>query len=190
MGLLYPFPATPEETDFIELRAQDITLRSYGLPYLFWGYAAASLAVVFFLWLAVSDSLTKLYSMGDDVDQILVRSLQIFLVLLPTSILAFFFYEKRLRRQGPRLLIQQRLFWIPLSSRTVELRPHDPFEIRHFMDAPNVARINAGPDAAGFQNKGYFTLWAHARNGKEVLLDRHSRKSDLTGVVALLQLGQ
>jgi len=189
MGLLYPFPATPEETDFISLDLKKgITLRTYGLPYLFWGYAAASLAVIFFLWLAVDDSMTKLYQMGDSVDQTLVRALQSFLILLPLTTLAFFFYEKRLHRSGPTLTVEHRLFWIPYFKRVYQLRAADPFEIRHFMDAPNVARMKAGPEAVGFQNKGYFTLVAVLESGKEIMLDRHSRKADLQGVMGLLNL--
>lgn len=188
MGLLYPFPATAEETDFVDLAPGRIQLRTYGLPYLFWGYAVAALAVVFFLWLAVQDSLTKLHAMGDPIDQLLVRSLQTFLVLLPLTTLAFFFYEKRIERSGGQLKIQHRLFWLPLLTSTYELSAGDSLNVRHFMDAPNVARMKAGPEAVGFQNKGYFTLWATLANGTEVLLDRHSRKADLEGLKALLSL--
>ena len=194
MGLLYPFPASAEETDFISIEtaqsgAKKIGLRTYGLPYIFWGYAAASLSIVFFLWLAVQDSLTKLYSMGDPVDQMLVRSLQAFLILLPICSLAFFFYEKKLSRCGDQLKIVQKLFWIPYSVRTYSLRKVEPFEVMHYIDAPNMARIKSGPESVGFQNKGYFTLWAHLGNGKKIMLDRHSRKADLVGIQALLMLG-
>lgn len=194
MGLLYPFPATPEETDFVSIKNltsgnKEVALRTYGLPYIFWGYAAASLSIVFFLWLAVQDSLTKLYSMGDPIDQLLVRSLQAFIVFLPVSSLAFFFYEKKIARNGSQLKIIQKLFWIPYFVRTYSLRKEDPFEILHYIDAPNMARIKSGPESVGFQNKGYFTLWAHLENGKKVMLDRHSRRIDLVGIKTLLTLG-
>ena len=115
-------------------------------------------------------------------------ALQIFLVTLPLTTMAFFFYEKRLRRHGSALSIEHRLFWMPFFSKTYQLRSQDTFEIRHFMDAPNMARMKSGPEAVGFQNKGYFTLLAYTENDQAILIDRHSRKVDLQGVMALLSL--
>lgn len=192
MGLLYPFPATAEETDFIQLQVnppRSVTLKTYGLPYIFWLYAFASLTVVFFLWLAVNDSLAKLVSMGGNVDRVLVHSLQTLLVCVPLVTVGFFFYEKRLIRRGDQLTIQGRILGIPFQQRVVTLAKSEAFVIKHYLDAPNMARLKAGADAQGFQNKGYFTLWARTLEGREVQLDRHSRKADLNGVMTLLELG-
>ena len=45
MGLLYVFPVSLEEEGFAEVKDQTITLKTYGLPYVFWSYAAAIVAV-------------------------------------------------------------------------------------------------------------------------------------------------
>ncbi len=192
MGLLYPFPVSPDETGFARLengasgRINKVTLKSYGLPYIFWGYALASLAVLFFLWLAVKEPMEKLAGLGGP-DALLVLALQIFIFSLPLIMLGFFFYEKTLTTTPGQLTIGHRLYGFKVSEKTYALTA-DPFQVDHFIDAPNVARIKGGPEAVGFQNKGYFTLWAQVQNQKAIRVDRHSRKSDLEALAALLSL--
>jgi hypothetical protein len=60
MGLMYVFPVSEEETDFVKLelsptgKGSKITLKSYGLPYIFWGYALGAMtraaASMSFFW--------------------------------------------------------------------------------------------------------------------------------------------
>ncbi len=193
MGLLYPFPADPEETGFVQMDMQGghvrrVTLKSYGLPWLFWGYAAASLAAVFFLWLAVRAPLAKLAELGDGTDLWMVRSLQLLLALVPLALAAFLLYEKRLVRSPGELVAETRFLGLLVWRRRWILAPHEPFFIRHFLETPNMARLRGGDEALGFQNKGYFTLWARTRDGDEVEVDRHSRRADLEGVKSLLSL--
>ncbi len=192
MGLLYPFPVSPDETDFAHLmtgpsgRIQKVTLKSYGLPYIFWGYALASLTVLFFLWLAVRNPMEKLAAMGG-LDAALVGLLQILIYSLPVIILGFFFYEKTLVATPGTLAITHRFFGVSFKRKSYSLAAQ-PFAVDHFMDAPNVARLKGGPEAVGFQNKGYFTLWARTSDDRTIRVDRHSRKADLEALAALLML--
>lgn len=192
MGLLYPFPVSADETGFARLengpsgRISRVVLRSYGLPYIFWGYALASLAVLFFLWLAVREPMEKLAGLGGP-DAVLVLVLKLFIYSLPLIVLGFFFYEKTLIGEPGQLTVGHRLFGLKVREKTYALAP-DPFHVDHFIDAPNVARIKGGPEAVGFQNKGYFTLWARLQDAGTIRVDRHSRKSDLEALAALLAL--
>lgn len=192
MGLLYPFPVSPDETGFARLengpsgRISKVTLKSYGLPYIFWGYALASLSVLFFLWLAVKEPMEKLAGHGGP-DAFLVFALKIFIYSLPLIMLGFFFYEKTLISTPGQLTVSHRLYGLKVREKTFSLAA-DPFQVDHFIDAPNVARIKGGPEAVGFQNKGYFTLWARGQDQTLIRVDRHSRKSDLEALAALLSL--
>ena len=94
MGLLYVFPVSLEEKDFVELRDEKITLKTYGLPYLFWGYALAILMIITFMFLAIKAPVLKLIELGDETDTMLGYSFLAFLGSLPVFILAFFFFEK------------------------------------------------------------------------------------------------
>lgn len=40
----------------------------------------------------------------------------------------------------------------------------------------------------GFQNRGYFQLFANLQNGKKVVIDRSSRRGDLKKLVTLLSV--
>ncbi|MFP5457325.1 MAG: hypothetical protein ACLGG7_01220 [Bacteriovoracia bacterium] len=186
MGLLYPLPVHTDEKDFVLVDDASVTLKTYGLPYIFWGYAAASLSVLFFLWLAVRAPLKKLLELGDSTDAILIYSLQALIFLTPVVVLGFFFYEKRLTARGNKLVIQQRLFGLPVRTRTLSLATPG-YQIQHHLDAPNVARLKGGDEALGFQNKGYFILWAVTENEKTIAIDRHSRRADLQSLVGLLE---
>ena len=96
MGLLYVFPVSLEEKDFVVIKDQTITLKTYGLPYLFWGYATAAIMVISFMFLAIKAPVLKLITLGDGTDSMLGYSLLVFIGLLPVFILSVFFYEKRL----------------------------------------------------------------------------------------------
>jgi hypothetical protein len=192
MGLLYPFPVSADETDFVDLtlspngNINSVTVRSYGLPYLFWAYAAASLTVVLFLWIAVRDPLEKLSGLGG-IDALLALALKIFLISLPLTVLGFFFYQKILLRSKTQFVIQHKMFGITFLKKVIHT-PELKLLVLHHLDAPNMARLKGGDQAIGFQNKGYFTLWLKAATGVEIQLDRHSRKTDLESLKALLDL--
>ncbi len=53
MGLMYVFPVSEDESDFVSKNDQVLMLKTYGLPYIFWIYAICSVAVVFLMFLAI-----------------------------------------------------------------------------------------------------------------------------------------
>jgi hypothetical protein len=186
MGLMYLFPTNKDERDHVVIDDQSITLKTYGLPYIFWGYAFGILLLEFAMYLAVRSPLEKLASIGDSIDQFIYFSLNLVLLSIPLTLLCFFFYEKRLEKKGRELFIHWRFFGLTVKTQKIELKANDAFTVGHFIDSPNMARIKDEKALKGFQNKGYFELFAHLNSGKSVLIDRHSRKADLEKMIELL----
>jgi hypothetical protein len=187
MGLMYVFPVGEDETDFVVKEHGALTLKTYGLPYIFWIYALCSVAVIFFMFLAVKDPVLKLVKLGDETDATLGYSLLSFIGLLPVLVLGFFFYEKRLIKKGPELRIVHKVFSITVFSEKFILEGTDHFSVNSFLSSPNVARMKGTEESQGFQNKGYFVLWLNSEKGNRVQIDRHSRKVDLEKLKTLLE---
>ncbi|MFZ4713588.1 MAG: hypothetical protein ACOYL6_07750 [Bacteriovoracaceae bacterium] len=190
MGLMYLFPTTPEEKDHVVILPQSVTIKSYGLPYIFWGYAFVILMVEFAMFLAVKAPLSKLTAIGDSLDIFISFSLYTCMLFVPISLVAFFFYEKVLERKKTDLYIKYRIFGFTLKQTILHLKPDGiPFQVGHFIDSPNMARIKDEKAMKAFQNKGYYELVAVTKEEKIILIDRHSRKADLEKLVGLLELG-
>ncbi len=187
MGLLYPFPVSLEETDFALKTEKKLTLKTYGLPYIFWFYALCVISVILFMFLAIKAPALKLIELGDDTDQLLGKALLSFIGILPIFILGFLFYEKRIEISENTLKISHRVFGIKLMSKVMKLEHEDKFTVIHFLSSPNLARIKADPSELGFQNKGYFVLNLIKKTGDSHQIDRHSRKSDLEKLKELLE---
>ncbi|WP_408096227.1 hypothetical protein ACJVC5_14400 [Peredibacter sp. HCB2-198] len=188
MGLMYVFPVGEDETDFIDKKDGSLTLKTYGLPYIFWIYAICVVAVIFFMFLAIKAPVLKLIELGDETDATLGYTLLSFIGLLPVFIFGFFFYEKRIIRKGKNLTLQHRVFAVPVFTETFEVESSDELKIEAFMDSPNVAKINATEANVGFQNKGYFVLYLMSKSGQKILVDRHSRKADLEKLKKLISI--
>lgn len=188
MGLLYVFPVSLEEIDFVDIKDQTITLKTYGLPYLFWAYAVAVNMVIFFMFLAIKAPVLKLVELGDDVDSMLAYSLLTFIGSLPLFILAAFFYEKRIVKSKNSLSLEYRFFGIKVLTQNFKITDKLELIIDPYLSSPNKARIQGTDEAAGFQNKGYFTIKLKTADGKTKLIDRHSRKVDLIKLEELLKL--
>lgn len=186
MGLLYVFPVSKDETDFYQNQDGAITLKTYGLPYIFWLYALCSLAVIFFMFLAIKDPVLKLVSLGDDTDALLGYSLLTFIGLLPVMIFSFFFYEKRIVKNKNELKLMHKVYGVTVFSEKLLIENSDDLIIGPFLSSPNVARIHQSKENVGFQNKGYFVLWLKGKDGKKIQIDRHSRKADLEKLKELL----
>ncbi|MBA2403747.1 MAG: hypothetical protein H0V66_03165 [Bdellovibrionales bacterium] len=186
MGLLYVFPVSLEEKDFAEVKDQTLTLKTYGLPYIFWGYATAILMIIFFMFLAIKAPVLKLASLGDETDAFLGYSLLSLIGISPIVLFSFFFYEKRIVKKANALILEYRIFAIKVFSEHYIPAEKDTYTIEPFLSSPNQARINGGDDGAGFQNKGYFKLSLKTQDGKNILIDRHSRKADLVKLSELL----
>lgn len=179
MGLLYVFPVSEEETDFVVRKDDTLILKTYGLPYIFWIYALCAVLVVFFMFLAIKEPVLKLISLGDETDATLGYSLLTFVGLLPVFVFAFFFYEKRITKWKNQLGLEHRVFGLKVFSEKFLLEAEDQLQISNFIDSPNIARMKNTPESAGFQNRGYFTLHLVSAEGKKVLIDRHNRRPDL-----------
>ena len=179
MGLLYVFPVSEDETDFVVKKDDTLILKTYGLPYIFWIYALCAVLVVFFMFLAIKEPVLKLISLGEETDATLGYSLLTFVGSIPVFIFAFFFYEKRITKKKNELGLEHRVFGLKVFSEKFLMEKEDQLEISNFVDSPNVARMKNTPESVGFQNRGYFTLHLHAADGKKILVDRHNRKIDL-----------
>lgn len=186
MGLMYVFPVAEDETDFIDKNNGVLTLKTYGLPYIFWIYAVCVVAVIFFMFLAVKEPVLKLISLGDDTDATLGYSLLTFIGLLPVFIFGFFFYEKRITRDVNVIGLEHRVFGIKFFSEKFVLESSDHLVIESFLSSPNVARMQNTEESQGFQNKGYFVLYLMTKEGQNIQIDRHSRKVDLEKLKVLL----
>lgn len=185
MGLIYVFPVSSEETDFVQRRDEKLILKSYGLPYIFWIYAVCIIAIVGLMFFAIREPVLKLVSLGDETDALLGYSLLSMIALSPAVILAFFFYEKRIIREGAKLSLEHRVFGLRIMRVKHEFKNNNDLIIEAFLDSPNVARMNRSPENVGFQNKGYFVLYLQ-KGEKKITLDRHSRKADLEKLKLLL----
>lgn len=191
MGLMYIFPVELDDQDRTELQTnqdngkQTLVLKTYGLPMIFWGYLAGVLFVVVAMWLAAKAAILKLISYDDPSLQALGYLVQSTLILAPTTLLAFFFYEKHLKKSGVNITLIYKIFFIPVFFKKITLDRADSLTVDHFMDSPNVAKIHNKAELKGFENKGYFELHA-VSNGKSIFIDRHSRKADLIKMKDLL----
>ena len=136
MGLLYVFPVSLEEKDFVEVSDQKITLKSYGLPYLFWGYALAILLMVFFMFLAIKAPVLKLIQLGDETDALLGYALLTFLGMIPLFLLAFFVFEKRIIKTKEILRLEYRIYGLKVFSETFSIMFQDlsTVSLQQFVD--------------------------------------------------------
>src|SRR5690606_24983451 len=164
MGLMYVFPVAEDESDFIVRKDDTLTLKTYGLPYIFWFYAVCAISVIFFMFLAIKEPVLKLVSLGDDTDATLGYSLLAFIGLLPVAIFSFFFYEKRFTKKGDVLGMEHRVFGIKFFSEKFVLEASDNLVVEPFLDSPNIAKIKNTQGTQGFQNKGYFVLWLKGKD--------------------------
>lgn len=186
MGLMFMFPVSEEEKDRITINENGITLKSYGLPLVFWGYLSAILVVIFAMGLAVKGPMLKLYNTDDTINKVLVLAAAATIILVPLVTIIFYFYEKFITKKDDTLTITHRIFWTPVLKKTYKMESKDSLEILHFMDSPNVAKLQQDPNLRGFENKGYFQLFSKLENGKLILVDRSSRKADLKKMMGLL----
>lgn len=186
MGLMYVFPVSTEEKDFVNTDGP-LTLKTYGLPYIFWFYALSVIVVIVFMFLAIKEPILKLIRLGDDTDALLGYSLLSFIGILPVIIMAFFFYEKRIIKSHNELRLVHKIFGLTVFSEKFTIGANDELVVEAFLSSPNVARLKGTEEGQGFQNKGYFILWLKTSDGKRIQIDRHSRKVDLEKLKRLLE---
>lgn len=191
MGLMYIFPVDIEDRERTELiidpqtQKETIILKTYGLPMVFWSYLAAALIVIATMWLASKAAITKLLSYDDRTLVALGYLVHYTLILTPLVLLSFFFYEKHLKKTGNDITLIYKIFFIKFFSKKIVLDSNEALSVDHFMDSPNIAKIHNKEELRGFENKGYFELYAKSA-GKNVFIDRHTRKADLIKIRNLL----
>ncbi len=206
MGLLYPFPA-PSPQQVIEssfskhsdssflisdpqvrlLESGALSLRTYGLPYVFWFYLVFIYIAIGALFLASYPVLGKLLSSPELIDQLIASLVILSGFAGALTLLGFYFYEKELEKRTTKLTISHSLFGISFHRTEIELTPSSPFEVRHFLDSPNRARIEDKPELKAFKNQGYFYLLGNLANGGEIIIDRHNSRKYLGKLKALLE---
>lgn len=189
MGLMYLLPTEDSALEIeggrVEIKDRALTLKSYGLPMIFWGYLAAILIVVGAMALVSQSIIHKMLTYNDPSLTLLAYLVQTTFILGPIILLGFYFYEKHLIKKEHELIIIHRIFFIPVIKKKMQLDAQDSFAIDHFMDSPNVAKMQNKDELRGFENKGYFELKAIV-NGKKIVIDRSSRKADLIKIKELL----
>ena len=98
MGLLYQFPISTEETEYVELSEGSIILKSYGLPLIFWGYAIAIIVALIGMGIGIYGPVSKILSSNDLIDLLIGYSISSLLIFMPIILIGFFFYEKSIIR--------------------------------------------------------------------------------------------
>lgn len=190
MGLMIIFPVSEDETDRVALEKsgtdEKITLKSYGLPLIFWGYLLAMILLIIIMTLATKAPLIKLYHTSDTFNQLIAIAAAATLFLIPFISILFYFYEKVISKSKSNITIIHKVFWLPLRKVSYELKSPDAFVVEHFMDSPNVAKMQSSSQMRGFENKGYFQMFLITKSDERVFLDRHSRKADLEKMKTLL----
>lgn len=187
MGLMYVFPATEEEIDRIDkLSDGSISLKTYGLPLVFWGYLTALLGLIVIMFVAIRNPLGKVLNGDDFTNKLLAYAVLALLFGLPILLFCLYFYEKRISKKANHLKVSHHLFGIAFTKKSYQLQADDAFEITHLLESPNVARMQGQEQMRGFQNKGYFELHLKTAQGEMIFLDRHSRKADLEKIKNLL----
>lgn len=184
------FPVSEEETDRVDIdknsENKTITIKTYGLPLIFWGYLLTIIILIIIMTLATRGPLLKLYYTNDILNQIIALGAAATLFLIPTICLFFYFYEKVIIKSKTSLSVIHKVFWVPVRKLTFILKSNDAFAVEHFMDSPNVAKMQSSAQMKGFENKGYFQMFLITSDDQRVFLDRHSRKADLVKMKELL----
>ena len=187
MGLLYPFPVEQDEVDHVVVKDHWLMLKSYGLPYLFWGYLLAGLAALFTMAMAIADPLKQMLQSQDGLNVWLASLSALAMVGTALGFSAPFFIEFRLCKRREHLVKALYFMGIVLFRRQFKLASPEALSVVPFRGSPNVARLENRPQSSLQQNRGYFELYLRTAQGEQVLLDRHSRKADLEKLRTLLE---
>mgnify|MGYP003641122464 FL=1 len=186
MGLLYLMPVSENEVDRVEVKNKAIHLKSYGLPLVFWGYLLAILGVIFIMAIAIKDPVLSVLNGEDEINRLLGIGVTLVLAFIPFGLLCFFFYEKTLCKNDLQLLVIHKVFWIPVKKTVIHLKLKDSFTLEHYLDSPNMARLEGKLDMKGFENKGYFELFAISSEDKLIQIDRCSQRRELVKLKEIL----
>ena len=187
MGLLFQIPVEINELDDrIKLQDGELIIRTYGLPMVFWGYLMAILGVIFFMILAVKGPLMAVLTGEDVINKVIGMSVLTLLIGGPLILLAFYFYEKEIRKKGDLLTVVHKVFFIPFKKNSLEIT-NDQLVLEHHLDSLNKAALEKKQGMAGFENRGYFKLIVKRDGKKPLLIDRNSRRGEIRKLKELLE---
>lgn len=189
MGLLFQFPNQLNDLDDRIAVESDkkLVLKTYGLPWIFWGYYVAVLVVLFFMYLAIRGPIESIFKSGDAINIGLAYLAIAVMLGIALFGLAMLFYEKVLIKHGTLLSITHKVFWLPIWKTTYKLTSQEAVELAHFMDSPNMARIKHEKGFEAFENRGYFEVIIICEKRGKVAIDRHSQKHDIKKFIELLK---
>ncbi len=183
-------PVSEKEVDRVDIvedaNGRRVHVKSYGLPLVFWCYLAAILTMILIMGIAVKDPLTSVLQGEDQLNRLLGYAVLGVLFFIPFVLLALFFYEKTLAKRANELQIIHKIFWCPIWKTTLQLKHPQAFTLEHYLDSPNMARLQNRDDMKGFVNKGYFELFAILPDDRLVRIDRCSQKNELKNLKEFL----
>ncbi len=189
MGLMFQMPLEDNVLDDrIEINKDTnyLRLRSYGLPMIFWGYLVAALSVIFFMILAIKAPILKILSSDDTLNHFLAYCVLSIFILGPLVALSFYFYEKEIIKKDNKIKVIHKVFFMPLKTFQVELSADNELKLVHLLDSPNVAKAQKKEGMTGFENRGYYQVFAKDISGKEILVDRNSRRGEMRKLIEIL----
>jgi len=186
MGLLYILPVSEKEKDRISGDRNSITLKSYGLPSIFWLYLLGIFFIIGLMGFAILDPILTLVKTGDPLNIFLSYLVLATLIATPTLLLFFLLYEKRIFKKDKTLTLGHYFLGLKLKAKTYHLDQKDSFTTNHFLTSPNMARIKKDISMRAFENQGYWELYAKLKNGKTIRIDRNNRKADLVKISKML----
>lgn len=189
MGLLYLFPTDSNETEYVivnkDAQYRTVTIKSYGLAWIFWVYAAAAIALLAILFLSIYNPMLKLLSIATVVDKVLIFSFVLTLLAVLIAIITLLYWQIHLVVNNDSLSIEYRPFGVRIFKRSIKKDENFSLKVLHFLESPNIARMEQDERFKEFQNKGYFELFASNKEQK-LLIDRSSRKQDLEDLLSLM----
>lgn len=185
MGLMYLFPTSKAEPGFVFENEDQLEIKSYGLPPIFWLYAVAIFIVTGFMYLAVRSPLQSLINYPDIFNKLIYTMVHLIFLFIPSSIIFFLLFQKKLTKKKSQLNITFSLLNIVFYKKNIDIRDGD-YKIEHFLDSPNLAKMQNAEGLKGFENKGYFILNFIKNSGERFFIDRSSRKIDLEKLKELL----
>jgi hypothetical protein len=186
MGLLYQFPTTDNELDDrITISNEMVVLKSYGLPMIFWGYLAGILFMLAIMYLAISGPIQTIFSGEDEINKMIAMAVVLLFIAIPLTLFVLLFYEKIIIKEKNKFTIVHKVFWLPYFKRSFIA---EKILVENMEGTPNVAKMENRPELKGFQNRGYFNLFAYDQNNRKFLLDRSSQKNTIDKIAELLKI--
>lgn len=192
MGFLYQLP-TDKSEDFVTFTPQEVVVESYGLPRLFLLYIALIQVFLFAaFFLLINSFFLKMLHTQQPLDKLIAWAALLLPVLCSLTLLGAWVYRKRYLLSSEHIEICHVFLGFPLIRKRHFISWNQwSFEINHFMESPNMARIQRSSPSA-YENRGYFELYLQNITAPEdkIYLDRHSLKNLLQKTQKLFQEAQ